>query len=199
LQHLFGFHGEISALVGKVCSEQNLIDAGYVNLRNMFGVAEGATDSIEAGLTVLADLQREGLVRHIGLSSVTPEQIAVGRRVCDIVCVQNKYNLVYRLDDALVDALGRDRIAYVPFLPLGGGFTSLYGSALAEIAQRIDVTPMQVAIAWLLRRAPNMLLIPGTSSVAHLRENVAAAALTLPDEVFNELDAARVMEAADVR
>jgi pyridoxine 4-dehydrogenase len=165
-----------------------------VNLRNMFGVAEGATHSIEVGLTVLADLQRQGLVRHIGLSSVTPEQIAAGRRVCEIVCVQNKYSLVYRFDDALVDALARDRIAYVPFFPLGGGFTSLYGYSLAEVAQRVGATPMQVAIAWLLRRAPNILLIPGTSSLMHLQENVEAAAINLADDVFNELAVGRVSE-----
>jgi aryl-alcohol dehydrogenase-like predicted oxidoreductase len=167
-----------------------------VNLRNMFGVAEGATHSIEVGLSVLADLQRQGLVRHIGLSSVTPDQIAAGRRVCEIVCVQNKYNLVYRFDDALVDALARDRIAYVPFFPLGGGFSSLSVNSLAEVAQRVGATPMQVAIAWLLRRAPNILLIPGTSSLMHLHQNLEAAAINLADDVFHELAVARISEPA---
>src|SRR3984893_3205012 len=145
-----------------------------VNLRNMFGIAETATDSIEAGLTTLADLQRQGLVRHIGLSSVTPQQLAAGRGICQIVCVQNKYNLAYRLDDALVDVLAQDGVAYVPFFPLGGGFTQLKSSIVSEVAQRLAATPAQIAIAWLLRRAPNILLIAGTSSVAHLRENVTA-------------------------
>jgi pyridoxine 4-dehydrogenase len=159
-----------------------------VNLRNMFGADEMATDSIEAGLTTLADLQRQGLVRHIGLSSVTPQQVAAGRRICQIVCVQNKYNLTYRVDDALVDALAQDGIAYVPFFPLGGGFTQLQSSTLSDVAQRLRATPAQIAIAWLLRRAPNTLLIAGTSSVVHLRENVAAATLRLPDDALAALD-----------
>lgn len=165
-----------------------------VNLRNMFGVDERATDSIEAGLTTLADLQRQGLVRHIGLSSVTPRQVEAGRRICRIVCVQNKYNLAYRIDDPLVEVLSQDRIAYVPFFPLGGGFTELQSSALSDVAQRLRATPAQIAIAWLLRRAPNILLIAGTSSVAHLRENMTAATLRLSDEAFaalNELTQAR--------
>jgi pyridoxine 4-dehydrogenase len=159
-----------------------------VNLRNMFGVDERAMHSIEAGLATLADLQRQGLIRHIGLSSVTPQQLAAGRHICQIVCVQNKYNLAYRVDDGLVDALAQDRIAYVPFFPLGGGFTQLQSSALSEVAQRLRATPAQIAIAWLLRRAPNILLIAGTSSVAHLRENVTAATLRLPDEAVAALD-----------
>jgi len=159
-----------------------------VNLRNMFGVDERATDSIEAGLTTLADLQRQGLVRHIGLSSVTPRQVEAGRRICRIVCVQNKYNLAYRVDDPLVDVLSQDRIAYVPFFPLGGGFTELQSSALSDVAQRLRATPAQTAIAWLLRRAPNILLIAGTSSVAHLRENMTAASLRLSDESFATLN-----------
>jgi pyridoxine 4-dehydrogenase len=158
-----------------------------VNLRNMFGVTERASSFIEAGLTVLANLQRQGLVRHIGLSNVTLEQVAEGRRVCDIVCVQNKYNLSYRIDDALIDALAADRIAYVPFFPLGG-FTPLQPSPLSKVAQRFDATPAQIALAWLLHRSPNMLLIPGTSSVEHLRENLAAATLTLPHDALVELD-----------
>jgi pyridoxine 4-dehydrogenase len=159
-----------------------------VNLRNMFGVDERAKDSIEVGLTTLADLQRQGLVRHIGLSSVTPRQLAAGRRICRIVCVQNKYNLAYRVDDGLVDALAQDRIAYVPFFPLGDGFTQLPSSTLFDMAQRLRATPAQIAIAWLLRRAPNILLIAGTSSVAHLRENVTAATLRLPDNALATLD-----------
>jgi pyridoxine 4-dehydrogenase len=158
-----------------------------VNLRNVFDVTERAREFIEVGLTVLADLQRQGLVRHIGLSNVTPEQVAEGRRVCDIVCVQNKYNLAHRIDDALIDALAKDRIAYVPFFPLGG-FTSVQSSTLLQVAQRFDATPAQIALAWLLHRAPNMLLIPGTSSVAHLRENLRAATLNLPDDALVELD-----------
>ena len=160
-----------------------------VNLRNMSDDADRAGELIEAGLTVLADLQRRGLVRHIGLSNVTPAQIAAGRRGCEIVCVQNKYNLAYRLDDALVDALARDRIAYVPFFPIGG-FTPLQPSPLSEVAQRLGATSAQVALAWLLRRAPNILLIPGTSSMAHLRENLAAATLDLPDDALEALTGA---------
>jgi pyridoxine 4-dehydrogenase len=158
-----------------------------VNLRNMFDDAARAGESIEAGLTVLADLQRQGLVRHIGLSDVTPAQIAAGRRTCDIVCVQNHYNVAHRNDDALIDSLAGDRIAYVPFFPLGG-FTPLQSSTLSGVAQGLGATPMQVALAWLLRRAPNVLLIPGTSSLAHLRENLAAADLDLPDEALKRLD-----------
>jgi len=159
-----------------------------VNFRNMFGVDGRATDSIEAGLTTLADLQRQGLVRHVGLSSVTSQQLAAGRRICQIVCVQNKYNLVYRADDALVDVLAQERIAYVPFFPLGGGFTQLQSSTLSAVAQRLRATPAQIAIAWLLRRAPNILLIAGTSSVMHLRENLTAATLRLPDDTLAALN-----------
>ena len=147
-----------------------------VNLRAMFDVHGPAEGSIEAPLTVLAGLQRQGLVRHIGLSNVTPAQVAEGRRICEVVCVQNHYNLVHRADDALIDDLARDGTPYVPFFPLGG-FTPLQSSTLSALAQRLGAAPMQVALAWLLRRAPNILLIPGTSSVAHLRENLAAAEL----------------------
>jgi len=153
-----------------------------VNLRNMLGIES----SMEAPLTVLADLQRQGLVRHVGLSNVTPAQIAEGRRICEIVCVQNHYNVAYRNDDALIDSLAGDRIAYVPFFPLGG-FTPLQSSTLSGVAQGLGATPMQVALAWLLRRAPNILLIPGTSSLAHLRENLAAVDLDLPDEALKRL------------
>jgi pyridoxine 4-dehydrogenase len=158
-----------------------------VNLRSMFDVHHPAEGSIEAPLTVLADLQRQGLVQHIGLSNVTPAQIAEGRRICQIVCVQNYYNLAHRDDDALIDDLGRSGIAYVPFFPLGG-FTPLQSSVLTHAAARLGVTPMQAALAWLLHRAPNILLIPGTASVAHLRENLAAARLTLSPQVLAELD-----------
>nr|WP_275937395.1 aldo/keto reductase family oxidoreductase [Sorangium cellulosum] len=158
-----------------------------VNLRVMFSVHGPAEGSIEAPLSALAELQRQGLVRHIGLSNVTPAQIAEGRRICDIVCVQNQYNLAHRADDALIDDLAREDIAYVPFFPLGG-FTPLQSSILADVAHGLGATPMQVALAWLLRRAPNILLIPGTSSVAHLRENLAAAELELPDEAMAALD-----------
>jgi pyridoxine 4-dehydrogenase len=154
-----------------------------VNLRNMLAIEA----SMEPPLTVLADLQRQGLVRHIGLSNVTPAQIAEGRRICEIVCVQNHYNVAHRIDDALIDSLAGDRIAYVPFFPLGG-FTPLQSSTLSGVAQGLGATPMQVALAWLLRRAPNVLPIPGTSSLAHLRENLAAAELDLPDEALRRLD-----------
>jgi pyridoxine 4-dehydrogenase len=158
-----------------------------VNFRNMLGTSDTAVGTLKASLTVLADLQRQGLVRHIGLSSVTPAQIAEGRKICKIVCVQNQYNLAHRDDDALIDDLDRDGIAYVPFFPLGG-FTPLQSSTLSGVAQRLRATPSQVALAWLLHRAPNILLIPGTSSVAHLRENLAAANLNLPDDALRELD-----------
>jgi aryl-alcohol dehydrogenase-like predicted oxidoreductase len=158
-----------------------------VNLRIMFDVHGPAEGSIEAPVTVLADLQRQGLIRHIGLSNVTRTQIDEGRGITEIVCVQNQYNLAHRADDALIDDLARDGIAYVPFFPLGG-FTPLQSSTLSSAAARLDATPMQVALAWLLRRAPNILLIPGTSSVGHLRENLAAAVLVLPDDAVKELD-----------
>jgi aryl-alcohol dehydrogenase-like predicted oxidoreductase len=158
-----------------------------VNLRAMFNPHHPVEGSLEAPLTVLADLQQKGLVRHIGLSNVTPTQIAEGRRICEIVCVQNQYNLAQRADDALIDDLARQGIAYVPFFPLGG-FTPLQSSTLSDVAGRLGVTPMQVALAWLLHRAPNILLIPGTSSVAHLRENLAAAELTLSSQTLAELD-----------
>ena len=159
-----------------------------VNFRCMFahGPAEG---SIEAPLTVLAELQRQGLVRHVGLSNVTPSQVAEGRRICEVACVQNQYNLAHRGDDALIDDLARDGIAYVPFFPLGG-FSPLQSDALSSVAQRLGVTPMQAALAWLLQRAPNILLIPGTSSVAHLRENLEAAGCVLPEDAVRALDAA---------
>jgi len=158
-----------------------------VNLRCMFDVHRPAEGSIEAPLGVLAELQRQGLVRHIGLSNVTAAQIEEGRGICDIVCVQNHYNLAHRDDDALIDELADDGIAYVPFFPLGG-FSPLQSSTLSNVASRLGVTPMQVALAWLLHRSPNILLIPGTSSVTHLRENLGAAQLTLSPETLSELD-----------
>jgi aryl-alcohol dehydrogenase-like predicted oxidoreductase len=159
-----------------------------VNFRAMLGDGHGpAEGSIEAPLTALAELQRQGLIQHIGLSNVTPTQVAEGRRICEIACVQNHYNLAHRGDDALVDALARDGIAYVPFFPLGG-FSPLQSAGLSAVAERLDATPLQVALAWLLRRSPNILLIPGTASLAHLRENLAAAALHLPDDALADLD-----------
>ncbi|TPJ28132.1 aldo/keto reductase family oxidoreductase [Mesorhizobium sp. B2-7-2] len=157
-----------------------------VNLRIMFGVHGPAEGSIEAQVTKLAELQRKGLVRHIGLSNVTRAQIAEGRKICEIVCVQNQYNLAHRNDDALIDELARDGIAYVPFFPLGG-FSPLQSLTLSRVAERLGATPMQVALAWLLQRSPNILLIPGTSSVEHLRENLAAAELELSGDVLGEL------------
>lgn len=159
-----------------------------VNFRCMLSATQDTAEgSIEAPLTVLAELQRQGLIRHIGLSHVTPTQVAQGRSVCDIVCVQNHYNLAHRKDDELIDNLARDGIAYVPYFPLGG-FSPLQSSALSQVAEQLAASPMQVALAWLLQRSPNILLIPGTSSAAHLRENLAAAELVLPDEAIEKLD-----------
>lgn len=158
-----------------------------VNFRSMLDVHSPAEGTIEEQVSTLADLQRKGLIRHIGLSNVTRKQVEDSRKICDIVCVQNLYNLAHRDDDALIDQLGAEGVAYVPFFPLGG-FTPLQSSELSAVAARLGATPMQVALAWLLRRAPNILLIPGTSSLAHLRENLAAAELQLPDDAMRELD-----------
>ena len=158
-----------------------------VNLRLMFDVHGPAEGSIEAPLTVLADLQRRGLVRHIGLSNATARQVADGRAIADIVCVQNQYNLAHRADDALIDELAAAGIAYVPFFPLGG-FTPLQSTTLSDVAADLGATPLQVALAWLLQRSPNLLLIPGTSSVEHLRQNLAAADLALPPSAVTVLD-----------
>ncbi|MBM2714832.1 aldo/keto reductase family oxidoreductase [Mesorhizobium caraganae] len=158
-----------------------------VNLRIMFGTMGPSEGSIEAQLTALAELQRKGLVRHIGLSNVTPAQVAEGRRIAEIVCVQNMYNLAHRDDDGMIDELARAGIAYTPFFPLGG-FSPLQSSTLSDVAARLGATPLQVALAWLLKRSPNILLIPGTSSVGHLRENLAAAELELSVDVLRELD-----------
>ncbi len=154
-----------------------------VNLRSMLNVHGPAEGSLEAPFTVLAELQRQGLVRHIGLSNVTPTQVADARRIAPVVCVQNLYNIANRNDDALIDTLAAAGTAYVPFFPLGG-FTPLQSTALLDVAARLNATPIQVALAWLLHRAPNILLIPGTSSLDHLRENVASVDLTLlPDDI----------------
>ena len=158
-----------------------------VNLRSMFGIHGPAEGSIEEPLATLAELQRKGLVRHIGLSNVTAAQIEQGRRICDIVCVQNHYNLAHRADDALIDELARLGIAYVPFFPLGGS-SPLQSATLSEVARELAATPMQVALAWLLRRAANLLLIPGTSSLAHLRENMAAFEVEVPEDAMKALD-----------
>ena len=158
-----------------------------VNLRSMLNVHHPAEGSLEAPLTVLADLQRQGLVRHIGLSNVTPTQVADGQKIAPIVCVQNLYNLAHRDDDAMIDDLAAKKIAYVPFFPLGG-FSPLQSTHLEEVAKELRATPLQVALAWLLRRAPNILLIPGTSSIGHLRENLAVADLDLPSAQMARLD-----------
>jgi pyridoxine 4-dehydrogenase len=157
-----------------------------VNLRIIFDVHQPAEGSIEEQLAALAELQQKGLVRHIGLSNATSAQIEEARRIARIVCVQNQYNLAHRTDDALIDKLARDGVAYVPFFPLGG-FNPLQSSTLSNVAARLGATPMQVALAWLLHRASNILLIPGTSSVEHLRENLAAAELNLPEDAIEEL------------
>ncbi|MET4675539.1 MULTISPECIES: aldo/keto reductase family oxidoreductase [unclassified Luteibacter] len=180
--------GELTAAV-----HDNLRNLGrdvldVVNLRVMFDTHGPAEGSIAPMLETVAGLQQQGLVRHIGLSNITPAQLAEGRGLCDIVCVQNMYNLAQRADDAFIDDLKAAGIAYVPFFPLGG-FSPLQSDTLSGIATRLGATPMQVALAWLLHRSPNILLIPGTSSVAHLTENLAAADLTLDADVLRELDA----------
>ena len=159
-----------------------------VNLRVMGDVHAPSEGSIEAPFTALAELQRQGLIRHLGLSNATSNQLAQAQRLGEVVCIQNHYNLVHRDDDAFIDALAQAGIAYVPFFPLGG-FTPIQSSALSEIAADLKATPMQVALAWLLRRAPNILLIPGTSSLDHLHENMAAADIKLSPEVMEKLSA----------
>jgi pyridoxine 4-dehydrogenase len=180
-------------------SPQELIDAVHDNLRNLGldtldvvnlrvgGVMGPSEGSIEEPLTVLAELKRQGLVRHLGLSNVSPDQFAEAQAITEIVCVQNLYNLAHRHDDALIGDLARRGVAYVPFFPLGG-FSPLQSSALDAAAAALQATPMQVALAWLLQRSPNILLIPGTSSVEHLRENLRAATLQLPSEMIADLD-----------
>jgi len=180
-------------------SRRELIDAVHDNLRNLgldtldvvnlrVGAAMGPSEgSIEEPLTVLAELKRQGLIRHLGLSNVTGHQLAEGEAITEIVCVQNLYNLAQRQDDGLIDDLARRGIAYVPFFPLGG-FTPLQSAELDRAAAGLRATPMQVALAWLLQRSPNILLIPGTSSVKHLRENLDAATLRIPSETISDLD-----------
>jgi pyridoxine 4-dehydrogenase len=180
-------------------SRQELIDAVHDNLRNLgldtldavnlrVGGVMGPSDgSIEEPLTVLADLKRQGLIRHLGLSNVTPGQLAEAQKISDIVCVQNLYNVAQRNDDGFIDDLAKQGIAYVPFFPLGG-FTPLQSSELDAVAASLNATPMQVALSWLLHRSPNILLIPGTSSLKHLRENLAAATLQLPPKALADLD-----------
>jgi len=158
-----------------------------VNLRAMFDVFGTAEGSLDEPLEALADLKQQGLIRHIGLSNVTAKQIEDAGEITDIVGVQNQYNLAHRQDDALIDTLASRGVAYVPFFPLGG-FSPLQSSTLSNVAARLDATPMQVALAWLLQRSPNILLIPGTSSRGHLRENLAAATVELPPEALSELD-----------
>ncbi|MEH3124605.1 aldo/keto reductase family oxidoreductase [Agrobacterium cavarae] len=158
-----------------------------VNLRAMFDVHGPAEGSLDEALDVLADLKQQGLIRHIGLSNVTAKQIEDAGKITDIVCVQNQYNLAHRHDDVLIDTLAARGIAYVPFFPLGG-FSPLQSSALSDVAAKLNATPMQVALAWLLQRSRNILLIPGTSSRGHLRENLAAATIELPSEALSELE-----------
>jgi len=181
-------------------SRQELIDAVHDNLRNLGlerlevvnlrlgGLQEPSEGSIEARLTVLVELKRQGLIGHIGLSNITPSQLAEAQKITEITCVQNFYNLAHRNDDDFIDALSQQGIAYVPFFPLGG-FSPLQSSVLDSVAAEVQATPMQVALAWLLQRSPNILLIPGTSSVEHLRENLKAASLELSASVISELDA----------
>ena len=187
-----GWHPAMSRAELTQAVHDNLRNLGLdvmevVNLRSMLDVHGPKEGSLEEPLTVLADLQRQGLVRHVGLSNVTPKQVADGRRICPIVCVQNQYNLAHRDDDAFIDQLAREGTAYVPFFPLGG-FKPLQSATLSDVARRLEATPMQVALAWLLQRSPNILLIPGTSSVAHLRENLASVDLVLSPVVVAELD-----------
>jgi pyridoxine 4-dehydrogenase len=180
-------------------SRQELIDGVHDNLRNLgldvldvvnlrVGAVMGPSEgSIKEPLTVLAELKRQGLIRHLGLSNVTPDQLAEAEAITEIVCVQNLYNVAQRQDDGFIDDLARRGIAYVPFFPLGG-FSPLQSAALDAAAAALQATPMQVALAWLLQRSPNILLIPGTSSLGHLRENLSAATLRLPSETITELD-----------
>lgn len=164
-----------------------------VNFRCMLNAHHPVEDSIEEAVSTLAELQRQGIVRHIGVSNVTAAQVAQARQIAEIVCVQNQYNLAHRADDALIDRLQQDGIAYVPFFPLGG-FTRLQSNALSEVAGRLGASPKQVALAWLLHRAPNILLIPGTSSVAHFREKIAAGDLELPLDALVALDSVEQLQ-----
>jgi pyridoxine 4-dehydrogenase len=181
-------------------SRQELIDGVHDNLRNLGldvldvvnlrvgGIAAPSEESIGEPLAVLAELKREGLIRHLGLSNVSPAQLAEAQTITEIVCIQNLYNVAQRQDDGFIDDLARQGIAYVPFFPLGG-FAPLQSAVLNEVSEALHATPMQVALAWLLQRSPNILLIPGTSSVEHLRENLSAAALQLPSKMIARLNA----------
>ena len=180
-------------------SRQEVIDAVHDNLRNLgldvldvvnlrLGGFSGPEDEpFEEPLTAVAEMKRHGLIRHIGLSTVSPRQLAEAQAITEIVCIQNFYNVAQRSDDAFVDALAAQGIAYVPYFPLGG-FSPLQSSTLNDVAASLDATPMQVALAWLLHRSPNILLIPGTASIQHLRENLKAATLELPEEALATLD-----------
>ena len=180
-------------------SRQELIDGVHDNLRNLGldkldvvnlrvgGVDRPSEGSIEEPLTALAELKRQGLIRHLGLSNITPGQLAEGQRITEIVCVQNMYNVAQRTDDGFIDELAKQGIAYVPFFPLGG-FTPLQSSALNTAAAVLGTTPMKIALAWLLQRSPNILLIPGTSSLGHLRENLKAATLQIPAQVLADME-----------
>jgi aryl-alcohol dehydrogenase-like predicted oxidoreductase len=191
-------------------SRKELIDGVHDNLRNLGidalevvnlrvgGMMEPLEGSIEAPLSALVDLQRQGLIRHIGLSNVTPAQFEEAHRMTEVVCVQNFYNVASRKDDAFIDALAEQGIAYVPFFPLGG-FTPLQSSTLDRVAASMQASPMQVALAWLLHRSPNILLIPGTSSISHLRENLGAATLEFPADAITQLNAIAESVQARVR
>lgn len=179
--------GELRQAVHDNLRNLGLEALDVVNFRVMFDTFGPREGSIEEPLTTLATLQQEGLVRHIGLSNVTSAQLRQATGICKVACVQNQYNLVHRADDAMVDGLAREGIPYVPFFPLGG-FTPVQSTALSEIALRLGATPLQVALAWLLKRSPNILLIPGTSSVEHLRQNLAAADIDMPQEAMDALE-----------
>ena len=187
--------GELARAVEDNLRNLGLEALDIVNLRIMFSRHGPAEGSIATPLKALAGLRRQGLVRHIGLSNVTAAQVEEGRGIAEIVCVQNQYNLAHRADDSLIDTLGQAGIAYVPYFPLGG-FSPLQSTTLSEVAGRVQATPLQVALAWLLRRARNILPIPGTSSVAHLRENLAAASLVLPHDAIAALDGIAGAQAA---
>ena len=169
--------------------EDNLANLGRSQLDVVNYRAGGPQEPVAGSIAVLAGLQEQGLIRHLGLSTVTAGQIAEAQSVAPIVCVQNMFNIANRGDEVLIDDLAAQGIAYVPYFPIGGGFAPIQSAALDDLAARLGTTPKAVALAWLLRRSPNILLIPGTSSLAHLRENVASAALELPDDVAAELDA----------
>lgn len=186
---------ELTAAIHSNLKNLGLDVIEIVNLRAMFDVHGPAEGSLEAPLTVLAELQQKGLIKHIGLSNATAKQVDDGRKTTEIVCVQNQYNLANRGDDALIDKLAAEGTAYVPFFPLGG-FSPLQSSTLSDVATRLNATPLQVALAWLLKRAPNILLIPGTSSRGHLRENLAVADIELPDDAMAELDGIAAAEGA---